>query len=89
MSRRRKFIQQLALSAGAFSAGSLFNQLFAENFRLAERKVGGLSPEEITKDEDYWAVIQQAYTVNPNLINLNNGGVSPAPRRCAGGSGAL
>jgi selenocysteine lyase/cysteine desulfurase len=80
MNRRRKFIQQLALSAGAFSAGSLFNQLFAENFKLAERKVGGLSPEEITKDEDYWAVIQQAYTVNPNLINLNNGGVSPAPR---------
>ncbi|HYK47383.1 MAG TPA: aminotransferase class V-fold PLP-dependent enzyme, partial [Parafilimonas sp.] len=80
MSRRRKFIQQLALSAGAFSAGSLFNQLFAENFKVAERKIGGLSPEEITKDEDYWAVIQQAYTVNPNLINLNNGGVSPAPR---------
>ena len=25
-------------------------------------------------------MIQQAYTVNPNIINLNNGGVSPSPR---------
>jgi len=24
-------------------------------------------------------VIQRAYSVNPDLINLNNGGVSPAP----------
>jgi len=80
MSHRRKFLQQLALSAGAFSAGSLFNQLFAENFRDAEKKLTGLSPSEVTQDEDYWAVIQQAYTVNSNLINLNNGGVSPAPR---------
>lgn len=30
-------------------------------------------------DEDYWSVIQDAYTVNPNMINLNNGGVSPSP----------
>ena len=80
MSHRRKFLQQVALSAGAFSAGSLFNQLFAENFQHAEKKLKGLSASEITSDEDYWAVIQQAYTVNPNLINLNNGGVSPAPR---------
>ena len=80
MNHRRKFIQQLTLTAGAFSAGSLFNQLFAENFRCAERKLAGLSGAEISRDEDYWAVIQQAYTVNSNLINLNNGGVSPAPR---------
>jgi selenocysteine lyase/cysteine desulfurase len=33
----------------------------------------------LATDEDYWSYIQQAYTVNPNIINLNNGGVSPAP----------
>ena len=31
------------------------------------------------QNEDYWSVIQRAYSVNPNLINLNNGGVSPSP----------
>jgi selenocysteine lyase/cysteine desulfurase len=31
-------------------------------------------------DEDFWYQIQQSFTVSPGLINLNNGGVSPAPR---------
>ncbi|QNF32900.1 aminotransferase class V-fold PLP-dependent enzyme [Adhaeribacter swui] len=35
--------------------------------------------EDVTKDEDYWGFIQQAYSVSPNIINLNNGGVSPQP----------
>ncbi len=34
----------------------------------------------ISQDEDYWNMIRQAYTVSPQLINLNNGGVSPAPK---------
>jgi selenocysteine lyase/cysteine desulfurase len=80
MSHRRKFLQQLTLSAGAFSAGSLFNRLFAESFQCADKKIAGRSPLDVANDEDYWTVIQQAYTVNPNIINLNNGGVSPAPR---------
>src|SRR5437773_10918664 len=80
MKDRRKFLQQVALSAGAFSASSLFNQLLAKDFKEAEKKIADFSPEQGAGDEDYWAAIQQAYTVNPNLINLNNGGVSPAPR---------
>lgn len=80
MSHRRKFIQQLAFSAGAFSASSLFNKTFASDFQLAEKKLNGMPPKQVAADEDYWSVIQQAYTVNPNIINLNNGGVSPSPR---------
>ncbi|MBI5326162.1 MAG: aminotransferase class V-fold PLP-dependent enzyme [Ignavibacteriae bacterium] len=40
----------------------------------------GQSPEESASDEDFWAWVQQSYTVNPNIINLNNGGVSPQPK---------
>ncbi len=80
MSNRRKFFKQLALTAGAFSAGSLFNKLLARNIETANKTILGLSPDEVAGDEDYWSVIQQAYTVNPNIINLNNGGVSPSPR---------
>lgn len=36
--------------------------------------------ESIKLDEDYWEVIKQAYTVSPQILNFNNGGVSPAPR---------
>jgi selenocysteine lyase/cysteine desulfurase len=77
---RRKFIQQVGLMAGAFSASSLFNQLHAASWEAADKKVRQLSPEAIAADEDYWSVIQQSYTVNSNLIILNNGGVSPSPR---------
>ncbi len=66
--------------AGAFSANSLFNQLHAANFESAQAAVQHLSADAVAMDEDYWSVIQQAYTVNSNFINLNNGGVSPSPR---------
>ena len=80
MQHRRQFIQQVGLLAGAFSAHSLFNQLHAESFEKANRNVKHFSAEELAADEDYWSVIQQSFTVNPNIINLNNGGVSPSPR---------
>ncbi len=38
------------------------------------------SPQELASDEDFWVQIQQAYTVDRSLINLNNGGVSPSPK---------
>jgi selenocysteine lyase/cysteine desulfurase len=34
---------------------------------------------EAANDEAYWAQIQQAFDADRTLINLNNGGVSPAP----------
>jgi len=80
MPDRKKFIQQLGLIAGAFSANSLFNQLHAAEITAANKKIKDLSPIDAAADEDYWSVIQQAYTVSPAIINLNNGGVSPSPR---------
>lgn len=79
MFTRRSFLQKTsALGVGAFGAGSIFNQLHAKAFTQAENYFNEEKPDG--GNEDYWSVIQQAYTVNPNIINLNNGGVSPAPR---------
>ena len=36
-------------------------------------------PENIARDKSFWFEIQQAYTADRSMINLNNGGVSPAP----------
>jgi selenocysteine lyase/cysteine desulfurase len=80
MPNRRKFLKEVGLLAGAFSSTSLFNQAHAEDIAQANQKVVDLLPTEVATNEDYWSVIQQAYTVNPNIINLNNGGVSPSPR---------
>ena len=76
---RRTFLKQAATLAGAFSVNSLFNQAHAAEWEAASRQVGHLTPEQVAQNEDYWSVIQRSYSVNSNLINLNNGGVSPAP----------
>ena len=79
-SSRRNFLQKAGIAASAMSINSLFNQLYAADIEIANNRISALTPEEAAMDEDYWAVIQQAYTVNPNIINLNNGGVSPSPK---------
>lgn len=80
MSSRRSFLQKTtALGLGAFGTNSLFNQLQAKSFSIANANWDDDAPEG-SGNEDYWSVVQQAYTVSPQLINLNNAGVSPAPR---------
>jgi len=78
-SDRRTFLRQAATLAGAFSTSSLFHQAHAAEFSAASRAVAHLGPAEVAQNEDFWAVIQRSYSVNPDIINLNNGGVSPAP----------
>lgn len=80
MANRRNFIQHLGVMAGAFSVTSLFNQAHAAEFEQINLLKKDLSAKTLASDEDYWSVIQQGYTVNPSMINLNNGGVSPSPR---------
>jgi isopenicillin-N epimerase len=77
MSGRRTFLTTLAGTAGIAVALRPGAQ---EAVRSAGRAVLGRSPEEVAADEDYWREIQQAFTVDRSLINLNNGGVSPSPR---------
>jgi isopenicillin-N epimerase len=38
------------------------------------------TPEDIARDEDFWTEIRSAFTVDRNVVNLNNGYVSPSPR---------
>jgi selenocysteine lyase/cysteine desulfurase len=76
---RRTFLKRTATLAGAFSVNSLFRQAHAADFEGASHAVRDLAPAEVAQNEDYWSVIQRAYSVNPDLINLNNGGVSPSP----------
>ncbi len=36
--------------------------------------------EEHGTEEDFWTSVRASYTINPNIINLNNGGVAPQPK---------
>ena len=80
MGQRRDFIKKVASLAGVWGGASLFNELLASSYSINNKSVAHLSPIQVAEEEDYWTMIQQAYTVNPNIINLNNGGVSPAPK---------
>src|SRR4029078_2524471 len=39
-----------------------------------------LRPGEAAADETYWRDIQQGFTLDRTIINLNNGGCCPSPR---------
>ncbi|MBI3666980.1 MAG: aminotransferase class V-fold PLP-dependent enzyme, partial [Acidobacteria bacterium] len=51
-----------------------------ERAEAAAKYVKDRSAESIAGDEDYWAEIRTAFTVDRNVINLNNGYCSPSPR---------
>ena len=79
-SNRRRFLKKAGLfSATAFFA-SLTKPAWSRDLEVALQNAGKLSPDELASEEDFWYYIQQAFTVSPGIINLNNGGVSPAPR---------
>jgi selenocysteine lyase/cysteine desulfurase len=71
--------RRLFLKKSVFSLASLPILKVSSNEYLSEinnyRTIG-----KISQDEDFWNIIRQAYTVSPQIINLNNGGVSPAPK---------
>ena len=67
------------LHAAAGSALVAFQTNAIERAAAAARSVKDLTPLEVASDEDYWSEIRNAFTVDRNVINLNNGYVSPAP----------
>ncbi len=79
MGNRRSFIQQAGTIAAAASVLPLMDLFSAEKVEAAAKKIEYLSPIDAARDEDFWFTVRQSYTVSPNIINLNNGGVSPQP----------
>lgn len=77
---RRNFLQK----AGMLSATAFFSALtkpaWSINLESALRNAEGISAADLATEEDFWYYIQQSFTASPGIINLNNGGVSPAPK---------
>jgi isopenicillin-N epimerase len=76
MASRRAF---LAWAGGAGVAAS-YRDGGLQAVLAAGRGTEGAPAEDIARDETFWRQIQQAYSVDRTIINLNNGGVSPSPR---------
>src|SRR2546430_7063293 len=77
---RRDFISIAGKSLGLAALSSATISSLLRNVEAASKNVAHLMPEEAATDEDYWATIQNSFSVTRGIINLNNGGVSPSPR---------
>jgi isopenicillin-N epimerase len=75
MITRRRFLGRASVGVGAVAA---LADDWTAIVAAATPSRGGAA--EVGSDEDYWREIQQAFTLDRTMINLNNGGVSPSPR---------
>jgi selenocysteine lyase/cysteine desulfurase len=76
MATRRSFLSALAGSAATLP---VFREQAMGRVLRASEIVGSRSPARVAEDEAYWTEIQRAFDVDRTMINLNNGGCSPAP----------
>jgi selenocysteine lyase/cysteine desulfurase len=76
MATRRSF---LAALAGTGVSLPVFREHAISRVARASEIAGGRSPAKLAEDEAYWTEIQRAFDVDRTMVNLNNGGCSPAP----------
>ena len=70
MLNRRNFLRSCV--AGAAILGAKGTEIH-QQILAAERAVAGSNPDQVASDEDFWFLVQQAFTEDRNIINLNNG----------------
>ncbi|MDO8999554.1 MAG: aminotransferase class V-fold PLP-dependent enzyme [Bacteroidota bacterium] len=80
MINRRNFLLSAAGSITALELFSSIDKGFAKQLEKNLNKLENMSFDAGTENEDFWNWVHQCYTVSPNIINLNNGGVSPQPK---------
>jgi isopenicillin-N epimerase len=71
---RRRFFSAAATAFTALETGAVARA------QAAAETVAGRPADTVARDEDFWMNIRHAFTVDRNMINLNNGGVSPSPK---------
>ncbi|TAE38509.1 MAG: aminotransferase class V-fold PLP-dependent enzyme [Runella slithyformis] len=80
MPNRRQFLHSLGAASAAVGLPTFLLPSVAEAAQNAHHSIAALSPMEAAQNEDFWSWVKTEYTVSPNLLNLNNGGVCPQPR---------
>ena len=77
---RRSFLHKAGIVSATTFFTSITKPVWSKNLERVIREAESVSPNDLASEEDFWYYIQQAFTVSPAIINLNNGGVSPAPK---------
>ena len=82
MAARRDFLRQI-VPAGALGVVG-FKTGWLERVVSAAAATADVPAADVAKDESYWREIQQAFTLDRTIINLNNGYTCPSPRVVTG-----
>jgi selenocysteine lyase/cysteine desulfurase len=77
---RRKFLKCAGMLSSTAFLSALWKPAWSGDLSQALREAEGIPAADLATEEDFWYYVQQSFTVSPGIINLNNGGVSPAPR---------
>ena len=80
MNNRRSFLHKTGLLSASFLTAGIFQPAWSRNLKSALKNAEGINPAALATDDEFWYYVQQSYTISSNFINLNNGGVSPAPK---------
>jgi isopenicillin-N epimerase len=72
--QRRQFLNFAAAGFAAFQSDAI------QRAQAAAQSATGRPADSLARDEDFWFQVRHAFTVDRNIINLNNGGVSPSPK---------
>ena len=74
---RRRFLKTVGGAAGLFA---FINSDSIRRVEAAVQNTAGLTPQMIARDESFWQEVQQAFTMDRSLINLDNAWTCPSPR---------
>lgn len=77
---RRNFLSLTGKGLGLAALSIPTIGALLKEMEAASLQVSPMDAEQVATDEDYWSIIQNAFTVTRGIVNLNNGGVSPSPR---------
>lgn len=72
---RRSFLQNMLASGLGLGLGANLIETISTDLDLTDRLL-----KQANSEDQFWQIIRNEFTVSPNIINLNNGGVSPQPR---------
>ncbi|NIM90097.1 MAG: aminotransferase class V-fold PLP-dependent enzyme [Candidatus Aminicenantes bacterium] len=79
-SSRRNFLKGVGLGIGSFGLFGVSAERVKADIKRKLEDVKHLTPSQVARDESFWFHVQQAFNVDRSIINLNNGGVHPAPK---------
>ncbi|GAC1707304.1 MAG: hypothetical protein NVS9B7_19600 [Flavisolibacter sp.] len=77
---RRKFVSKTGILSASTFLGFLTSTASAHNWEGIINTLPPYNPSIPNGNQDFWEGIRKAYDLSPHIINLNNGGVSPAPK---------